>query len=43
VAGYADLRHYYGFTGAFVERIVSGRPTTEEEVQEFERLPGGGL
>jgi alkanesulfonate monooxygenase SsuD/methylene tetrahydromethanopterin reductase-like flavin-dependent oxidoreductase (luciferase family) len=35
--GRAHLHHYYGFTGAFADRIVAGLLTTPEEIGEFAR------
>ena len=34
-AGATSLKHYYGFTGAFVEKIVTQQLTTAEAVREF--------
>lgn len=33
--GQADLRHYYGFTGALAERIAGGLLTSEAAISEF--------
>jgi alkanesulfonate monooxygenase SsuD/methylene tetrahydromethanopterin reductase-like flavin-dependent oxidoreductase (luciferase family) len=33
--GQADLRHYYGFLGAFAERIAAGLITSQESLREY--------